>query len=973
MKFLRGISVLATAWITASAIGVALLLAPALAAANTAGIIAPSDPHNPQVNSGWQAGTCSKEPPESAQFCSVATPNQFFETAAGHPKWGFTQFIVKHTTETIGPVTLEKPVGEIKTVRVDLPVGLSVNPGATQQCPLATFESGAENCLTLYPGSLVGKAEATTSLGGIVTPPTPPATEVSVYNVVPVFGEAARFGLELGGKEVFLRGDVAWASDFHEGFTIDVPQSLPEGLGGLVLKNRLVFEGTAGDGTFLTTPSTCLGEAFTQSASIYSTLLRAGSYEEEAQAGYQFPQSAEPAFESPIPPGTAPKECNTIPYSPGIAVEPGTAETNSPAPISVDVTVPHLKDPNGQDSSVTKSTTVTLPAGIGLNPSGATGLKACDDASFPLHSVAPITCPAESKIGTVKIESPPLPEAANQPEGNVYVGRQLSRDPTSGNEYRIFIDANTPRYNVDVRLVGHVTANPVNGQLTTTINEIPQVPFSRFHLHFERGPLAVLSSPPTCGQNRTTTSFVPWSGNAAATPAAEFPPNATPGGLKTAPGGGPCPTTLAARPFAPSFKIGPAAATAGAYSPVSVHLTRADGQQELKAVNVKLAPGEIGKLAGISYCPGPALAAAAGRGGAEEAAGSSCPAKSAVGTASILAGTGPNPYPVTGKAFLAGPYKGAPLSLVVITPAIAGPFDLGTVVVRIALFVDPVTAQVEAVSDPIPDVFGGAQLSIREVNVALDRPNFTLNPTSCEPLASTATLYGGGADPTQPAAWSAVAATVPFRTTDCGALKFRPKLFTKLFGKKKTTRRNGHPKFRAVLVARGGDANIARAALTLPHSQFLDQSHIKTICTRVQLAANKCPDGAIYGYARAETPLLDKELAGPLYLVSSSHELPDLVADLKGQVDIQLHGVISSKKARIKTVFAPVPDVPVSKFTLIMKGGKHGLLVNSRNLCGHKNFSFLNFKAQNGKKLKKKRLPLRVPACHAKRSGKHAK
>ncbi len=430
---------------------------------------------------------------------------------------------------------------------------------------------------------------------------------------------------------------------------------------------------------------------------------------------------------------------------------------------------------------------------------------------------------------------------------------------------------------------------------------------------------------------------------------------------------------MAAPPCAPGFWGGRAAATAGAYSPVSLHLSRTDGQQELKAVNVELAPGEIGKLAGIPYCPAAALAAAATRSGAEEAASSSCPAKSAVGVASILAGTGPNPYPVSGKAFLAGPYKGAPLSLAVITPAVAGPFDLGTVVVRVALFVDPVSAQVDAVSDGIPDVFGGAQLSIREVNVTLNRPEFTLNPTSCGPLASTAIINGGGADPTQPTAWSAVTASVPFRTTNCDALKFRPKLFTKLIGKKKTTRRNGHPKLRAILVARPGDANIARAALTLPHSQFLDQSHIRTICTRVQLAASKCPTGAIYGYARAQTPLLDNELAGPLYLVSSSHELPDLVADLQGQVDVQLHGVISSKKARIKTVFAPVPDVPVSKFTLIMKGGKHGLLVNSRNLCGHKNFSLLNFEAQNGKKLKKKRLPLRVPACHAKRSGKHAK
>jgi hypothetical protein len=183
------------AWLATAAV---LVVAP-LARANTEEIIAPSDPLNPQVDSGWQAGTCSEEPPESAKFCSVATPGQFFETAAGHPKWGFTQFIVKHTTEEVPGEKLEKPVGEVATIRVGLPVGLSVNPGATEQCPLAVFESGAENCLTAFPGSRVGESQVTTSLAGKVTEPTAPLTKVSVYNVVPIQGEAARFGLELGG------------------------------------------------------------------------------------------------------------------------------------------------------------------------------------------------------------------------------------------------------------------------------------------------------------------------------------------------------------------------------------------------------------------------------------------------------------------------------------------------------------------------------------------------------------------------------------------------------------------------------------------------------------------------------------------------------------------------------------------------------------------------------------------------------
>jgi hypothetical protein len=956
----------------------------ATAGASTGDIIAPSDPLHPAVDSGWQAGTCKEEPPESEHFCSVATPNQFFETAAAHPKWGFTQFIVKHTTQEVAGEKLEKPVGEVATIRVDLPVGLSVNPGATEICPLAVFQANAENCATSFPGSQVGESLVTTSapLTGKVVPPSPPLTRVPVYNVEPVFGEAARFGLELGGNEVFLRGDVAWSGDYHEGFTIDVPKTLPNGLGGLVLANRLVFEGTSGDGTFLTTPSTCLGEAFPwgPAGHVYSTWLLAQSWQEKegeaAGSGYVFPQSAEPAFESPIPPGTSPKSCNTIPYAPEVEVDPSTSATNSPSGPTVRIEVPHLlpdfsAEKGEQDSSNTRAATVTLPLGMGLNPSAANGLQVCTDDQFGKGTRNPIACPPASIIGRAKIESPPLqnstePQPEEALEGDVYVGKQLSRDPTSGNEYRIFIEAKSDRYGISVRLIGNVRADPRTGQLSTTISEAPQVPFTSFALSFFGGARAVLSSPPTCGPNPTTTTMTPWSGTPPVHPGDSFT-------LSSAPGGGACAKTLAERPFAPGFAAAPASSKAGAFSPLSIQISRPDGQQELKGADVVLPPGMAGKLAGIPYCPESALAAASTRAGSDENGNPSCPGASQVGVASIEVGTGPDPYKIeAGKVFLSGPYHGAPLSLAVVTPATAGPFDLGTVVVRVALFVDPETAQVHAVSDPVPHVFGGSQLDIRSVAMNLNRNEFTLNPTSCDPLATTGSLIGGGGDPDNPAAFSSSPLSAPFQTSACGALKFRPKLYTKLIGGRKKMLRSQHPALRAVLVARGGDANISRSVLTLPHSQFLDQSHIGTICTRVELAAQACPARSIYGYAQAKTPLLDGVLKGPVYLVSSDHELPDMLVDLQGQVDVRLRGVISSSKARLKTVFSGVPDVPVSKFVLNMKGGKKGLLVNSRDLCLKPNFSFLSFKAQNGKKLRKKKLPLRTPGCrHAQQEHGH--
>jgi hypothetical protein len=946
-----------------------LMLAAAPAAfASTADIIAPSDPLAPAVDSGWQAGTCKEEPPESAALCSVATTGQFFKTAAGHPKWGFTQFIVKHTTEEPAPgIKLEKPVDEVATIRVDLPVGLSVNPGATERCPLAVFESGAENCRTTHPGSEVGESQVTTSLAGVVSPPTAPATRVSVFNVVPVFGEAARFGLELGGQEVFLEGDVAWESDYHEGFTIHVPKTLP--IGGIVLRNRLVFEGVSGDGTFLTTPSTCLGEAFPwgPAGHVYSTWLLAQSWKEkeveEAGGGYVFPRDAEPAFESPIPEGAEPEECETIPYDPAIAVDPGTAQTDSPAGVKVDIDIPHFAlGDSAQDTSPTRTSTVTLPLGMGLNPSAANGLQVCSDAEFGKGTRTPLSCPAASRVGTVEIESPPLVEEDDEGpplKGPIYVGKQLSRDPLSGNEYRIFIDAVSPRYGVDVRLVGNVKANPQTGQLSTTIADTPQVPVTSFEVRFDSGARAVLSSPPTCGPSKAGALMVPWSepwAHNTATPNSSFT-------LSNNPAGGKCPKTLAERPFGPSFAAGPASSKAGAFSPISIQIARPDGQQELKGTEILLPPGMTGKLRGIPYCPEDALAAAATRSGVEEKAASRCPAASQVGTAAVAAGTGSSPLKIDGKVFLSGPYHGAPLSLAVVTPATAGPYDLGTVVVRVALFVDPETAQIRAVADPIPHVFGGTLLSIRSVDLKMDRPDFTLNPTSCEPFAISGALRGGGGDPNNPAAFSAFGVSVPFQASGCDKLDFKPKLFTKLIGGRKKMRRNGHPAFQATLIARAGDANIRRTALKLPRSQFLDQSHIGTVCTRVQLAAADCPARSVYGFAWAESPLLDEKVEGPVYLVSSDHELPDLLADLHGQVNVRLRGVISSSKQRMKTVFSGVPDVPVSKFVLNMEGGRKSLLVNSKNLCGRHNRSFLNFEGQNGKVLKVKKLPLQTPSC----------
>jgi hypothetical protein len=367
-------------------------------------------------------------------------------------------------------------------------------------------------------------------------------------------------------------------------------------------------------------------------------------------------------------------------------------------------------------------------------------------------------------------------------------------------------------------------------------------------------------------------------------------------------------------------------------------IARPDGDQELSSVEATLPKGLSAKLAGVPYCSDAQIAAAANRSGKEEQADPSCPSASQIGTLTAAAGPGPSPYYTQGKAYLAGPYKGAPLSFAFITPAVAGPFDLGDVLVRGAAYVDPESAQVTVKTDPIPQILDGVPLRIRSLTTHIDRPNFTLNPTGCEPKAVTSTIGGASGATAHP--------SNSFQVGECEKLAFTPKLS---FALKGGTSRGDFPALKAQLAQPPGQANIARTVVSLPHSEFLAQQHIKTICTRVQFAADQCPPGSVYGFAKATTPLLDKPLEGPVYLRSSSNKLPDMVAALHGQIDVDLVGRIDSVKGGIRASFEAVPDAPVSAFTLQMQGGKKGLLVNSRNLCKSVNKVSVEMDGQNGK------------------------
>lgn len=978
----------------------ALAALPVMAQADTEDII---QPQNETRDQGFQAGTCIAEgvpgPPPAP--CSPETPTIFFKTAAGHPPIGFTQYIIEHEPFTPlpsppfppGALTAVIPGEDIKehtirTLRVDLPPGLTVNPEATPRCSIADFTAGAPGAMVPLcdPKSKVGvekitlvtnKNEVEIAPGfkppkGFVIPPQKELTEVDVFNLEPEFAEPAKFGFVVRKAiPIFLETEVAWENDYHESFTIKLPNTA-EATGLSTLISRLVNFGRSGDETYITNPTTCFDPNQAEYSTLYSTWFRAESY---ADPVGNFPQGYTPV-EAKLPKegGERVKQegCETVPFDPSVEVNPGTNDVDSPAPATVTTKLPF--DPateggEGQMQSHVRKAEVALPAGMGLNPSGAQGLLACTDAQFKKGvRTYDNECPAESKIGTVEVDSPPLAELLT---GDVYVGTQNSNDPESGDQFRILIEAKNEKEGIAARLVGRVKANKTTGNLTAEIYDdlsgqftdqpagLPQVPFEEIRLHLGAGK-DVLTSPPVCSASATS-QFEPW-----ARPGEQKSTSSTVT-VSNDPTGGACPATMAERKFSPLYKAKVDSNQGGAYSPFHVNIGRRDGEQELKVVDVTLPKGLTGKLAGIPYCPEEAIAAAVGKSGKAELAASSCSTASLLGKVTTRSGSGANPLQLGGNAYLAGPYKGAALSLVTITPAVAGPFDLGTVVVRVALNVDPETAQIHAVSDLIPDVFGGVKLDIRAIDLDLDRSQFMLNPTNCYYQETTGAINGGGADPANPATFSSYPVRDPFQATGCEGLGFKPNLKVQLFG---PTKRAKNPRLKATLTTRTGDANVGRVALRLPKALFLEQSHIGTVCTRPQLASHTCPEASVYGKAWAKSPLLDKKLQGKVYLVSSDNELPDLLVDLRGQVEIYLRGVISGKGGGLKTVFHEAPDVPVSKFVLNMKGGKKSLLVNSEDICKKKQRAFLNMRGWNSKKVKTNEFKLNITSCGKKKGKK---
>jgi hypothetical protein len=809
-------------------------------------------------------------------------------------------------------------------VSVSLPPGLLGNPVAIPTCKTSELLAFA-NCPVK---SQVGISRVLVSALGEVFEP--------VYNLEPVHPEreVARLGFYAGFIPVFIDVKVRTASDYgvtavihrspgqaslieaettlwgsptdplHDPQRLNADEALHCAATGTACEAENGKRSVSSAGAFMVNPSAC------QPMGI-----------DLAVKSYQLPGQVFTAS-APMDPII---DCSGLPFAPSFTAEPTSKVAGAPTGLKTKLTLPQHLGPDERSTATMREARVTLPAGMQVAAGAANWIDTCSDEQVGYHQEVDTACPDSSKLGTATITSPALSVPI---EGTIY-----QRAPQPGRQFGLWLTADA--LGLHIKLPAALEPDKTTGRLTAVFGDLPQVPVSEIELNVWGGDRAPLQNPDHCGTFTTDFSFSPHSNDPAASGQSTMQI-----------------TEGCSQGFTPALKAGVTDPIAGHYSPFVFDLTRPDGDQALRGFSLKLPDGELAKIKGVPLC------------GDADAAAGTCPAGSRIGSLTATTGPGPDPFtlPEPGKPqpqiYLAGPYQGAPFSIVSQVPAQAGPFDLGVLAVRNALEVEPETGRAVVKADPLPQFFEGVGIAYRHLHAVVDRPEFSLNPTDCREMAVDSDVTSTQGAVAHPQA--------RFQVDGCKALKFKPRLSLKLRG---GTKRADYPALTAVLKARKGDANIAFASVALPHSEFLAQEHIGTICTRKQFAADTCPKGSVYGKAKAITPLLDQPLAGPVYLRSSDHPLPDLVAKLGGQLEIHLVGRIDSKNGGIRTTFESVPDAPVSKFVLRMRGGKKGLLTNSTDICRGVHRATGQMRAQNGRVVSL-RPPLLAAGCGKKKLGK---
>jgi hypothetical protein len=878
-------------------------------------------------------------PATSAQAANLTiTPGSFATTlstnqAGAHPDLT-TTFALDTDAEAV-------PLGgQTRDLKVELPKGLVGAANATPTCPMNTVaqDPSSPQCPL---DTAVGEVLALVTITGQTTPIT---WHTLLFNVTPNPGEPAAFGFNALYP---VRLDANVRSDSDYGITASSSQLTEAGtvvgatvtLWGVPADHNgpgstvalpgqgLVYGGRSNSPRvpFLTNPTECSGSSLFSSLSLDSWLAR-GVF---ATASYDL--------------GTI-TGCDRLAFAPAIDLRPDSRTAGAPAGLAVNLSVPQNPDPDGLATAHVKDVSVKLPAGMALSAAAVDGLGACSDEQIAVHSLDPASCPDASKIGTVEVTTPLLDDALG---GEVYLGTQKSQDPQSGDMFRIFVQA--AGSGVRVKLPGAVRLDPASGQLSATFASNPQLPFDSFKLRFKGGSRAPLANPEACGTKTTDATISSWAGASVRSPSSFVIDQSCDQASK----------------FEPTLNAGLTSPRAGGSSPFTTTVSRPSGQQDINGLNMTLPPGLLANIGSVTQCA------------EADANAGSCPAASQIGRTIVASGNGSTPVyiPQPGKAptavYLAGPYKGAPYSLSIVVPAQAGPYDLGTVVVRAALRVDPLDGHVTAESDPIPTMLLGVPLDVQKINVVIDRPALMVAPTNCDPMQISGTV--GSAQ--------GASATVAngFQVTDCATLNVKPKLALSLSGKGQTTD-GKHPAITASLTQAPGQANLKKVRVALPLSLALDPDNANGLCEFVDGSKVEptCPKASIVGQATARTPILNEPLTGPVYFVKNIRKdpksgreirtLPKLVIPLVGPngLRLTLTGTSAVENDQLVTTFDNIPDAPVSSFQLDITGGKGGILtVSGTDICKATQVADQQINGQNGK-VANADITIQTPACATK-------
>jgi hypothetical protein len=927
------------------------------------------------------AGSASAQPSEHP-FEVVPGSFRFAPTttqAAAHSDW-VTSFDFAHTSG--------KPNNDVRTTIHNLPVGFIGNNTAVPTCSQAQLllqwpvdaAKGENISATLPacpPASQIGTI--TFDAKGSATRPAPDEVTIPIYNM-----EVTSFGItaSLGFKSAVLTQILSiGVRPKDSGITVTTPnipklgepRNVTVTVWGVPASHEHDAERGRICGVFGEHPPVCHEEyggpkaANIPAKPFLSNPTSCGPFTATMEAySWEEPENVSKASSEVGPIGG----CDRVPFEPSIEAQPTTRFAESPSGLDVSLVVPQSwENPFSISTANLKDVKLALPEGITINPSAGSGLGACTPQQYEAETSASLPgegCPPESKIGSIEIETPLLAEKIL---GAVYVAKPFDNpfgtpEHPGGSLLALYIVAKVPDRGIIVKVAGRIEPNPVTGQLVTTFLNNPQVAFNRFTLKFRPGATAPLVSPPACGTYTAQADLTPWS--APLTPVHATSSFQVENGI----GGGPCPSG-GIPPFKPGIVAGTLNNSAGAYSPMDIRITRNDGEQEITRFTSILPPGLTANLTGIPFCPDANIEAAKHVSGAQVEAEPACPASSEIGHSLVGAGVGSVLAWTPGRVYMAGPYNGAPFSIVAITSAKVGPFDLGTVVVREALVINPETAVVTVdakASDPIPHIIDGIVIHVRDIRVYIDRPQFMINPTNCDPLSFAATVTGAGANPANPADQAPVTINTPFQLANCQNLGFKPVFKVSTSGK--TSRSKGASlsvKLSYPKAPQGTQANIAKVKVDLPKQLPSRLTTLQKACPDSVFNANPaaCPAASVVGHATAITPILPVSVTGPAYFVShGGAKFPELIIVLQGYgVTLDLHGETFISKAGItSSTFRTVPDDPIGSFALTLPQGKYSALAANGNLCNSKLAMPTAFTAQNGMTVHRS-TPISVTGC----------